>query len=87
MSDFSVSYSEENLARLAEIYAHNGFALVEDVFTTEETEEMKHEMDKIVESLDLEQHPKSIFSTEDQNKVGFCWKVLVLSFWRRFYDF
>jgi hypothetical protein len=71
MSDFSAQYSEENLARVAELYAMNGFVLVEDVFTAQETEEMKLEMDKIVDSLDLERHPKSIFSTENQDKVGF----------------
>ncbi|KAI6175825.1 hypothetical protein M3Y97_00731500 [Aphelenchoides bicaudatus] len=68
MSEFVVEYSETNLARVAEIYDKNGFVLVENVFMEQETEEMKREMDKIVDSLDLESHPKSIFSTEDQNK-------------------
>jgi len=68
MSELAVDYSDGNLSKIAEIYENNGFVLVDNVFNGNETEEMKAEMDKIVGQLNLEQHPKSVFSTEDENK-------------------
>lgn len=69
MSVFSVEYSDANLPRMAEIYAENGYVLVENVFTEKEADEMKTRMDEIVDKLNLDQHPKSVFSTEDHDKV------------------
>jgi hypothetical protein len=69
MSDFCVEYSESNLAKVADLYFKNGFVLVENVFSVDETVEMKKEMDVIIADLNLESSPKSVFSTEDENKV------------------
>lgn len=69
MSEFSVEYVESNLAKIANLYFKNGFVLVENVFSMDESAEMKNEMDVIIANLNLESSPKSIFSTEDENKV------------------
>lgn len=51
------------------MFSDNGYVLVENVFTEQEADEMKTRMGEIVDELNLDQHPKSVFSTEDQDKV------------------
>lgn len=49
----------------------DGFVVLEDVYTSEEIDEMKQEMRKIVDSMDLEGQPKSVFSTYSDDQVSF----------------
>ncbi|RMX45409.1 hypothetical protein pdam_00015714, partial [Pocillopora damicornis] len=52
-----------------EEYEKNGFLVIENFFSLEEVEEMRNAMYDIVEKMNLEDHPKSIFTTgEDQTK-------------------
>lgn len=68
-SAFSVEYSDASLPRMVKMFSDNGYVLVENVFTEQEADEMKTRMGEIVDELNLDQHPKSVFSTEDQDKV------------------
>ncbi|VDN27952.1 unnamed protein product [Cylicostephanus goldi] len=51
-----------------EKFEENGYAVVEDVFTADELNEMKNEIDRVIDGIDLNQHPKSVFSTYDEDK-------------------
>ncbi|CAH3154855.1 unnamed protein product [Pocillopora meandrina] len=52
-----------------EEYKKNGFLVIENFFSLEEVEEMRNAMYDIVEKMNLEDHPKSIFTTgENQTK-------------------
>lgn len=48
-----------------------GYAVVDDVLSAQEIEAMKLEMNKIVDNLDIEKEPKSVFSTYDEDQVDF----------------
>lgn len=66
---FSVEYDGSNLTRIADLYSQNGFVLVDNVFSIDEAVEMKREANKIVDALDLDSAPKSVFTTEDANRA------------------
>uniref|UniRef100_A0A1I7WMY2 Phytanoyl-CoA dioxygenase n=1 Tax=Heterorhabditis bacteriophora TaxID=37862 RepID=A0A1I7WMY2_HETBA len=53
---------------LKERFERNGFVVVEDVFSAEEVDRMKIEMERLVEDIDLSEHSKSIFTTYDEDK-------------------
>lgn len=50
-------------------FEENGYAVVEDVFSEDELAEMKAEIERVIDGVDLDQHPKSVFSTYDEDKV------------------
>lgn len=52
-----------------ELFEKNGYAVVEDVFNETEIQDMKREISKIVDAFDFETIPKSVFSTEEEDKV------------------
>lgn len=47
-----------------EKYKTDGFLVIEGLFSLDEVEEMKQEMHKIVQEMNLDEHPKSIFTTD-----------------------
>ncbi|KAK6055162.1 hypothetical protein COOONC_07334 [Cooperia oncophora] len=49
-------------------FEENGFAVIENVFTDSELTEMKDEIDRVITAIDLKEHPKSVFSTLDEDK-------------------
>ncbi|KAK5978485.1 Phytanoyl-CoA dioxygenase domain-containing protein 1 [Trichostrongylus colubriformis] len=49
-------------------FEENGFAVIENVFTNDELTEMKNEIDRLITEIDLNEHPKSVFSTYDEDK-------------------
>ncbi|KAK6747465.1 hypothetical protein RB195_000580 [Necator americanus] len=49
-------------------FEEHGYAVVEDVFTTEEVMEMKAEIERVIDGIDFDRHPKSVFSTYDEDK-------------------
>ncbi|CAJ0601676.1 unnamed protein product [Cylicocyclus nassatus] len=49
-------------------FEDNGYSVVEDVLTADELNEMKNEIDRIIDEIDFNQHPKSVFSTYDEDK-------------------
>ncbi|KAJ7371308.1 Phytanoyl-CoA dioxygenase domain-containing protein 1 [Desmophyllum pertusum] len=52
-----------------EKYKTDGYLVIEGFFSHDEVEQMKHEMHNIVANMNLEDHPKVIFTTgEDQSK-------------------
>jgi len=55
--------------KLAELFNENGFVVVENVFDEKAVREMQEEMRLIVDGMDPDEHPKSVFSTEDEEKV------------------
>ncbi|KAI6239700.1 hypothetical protein M3Y99_00562800 [Aphelenchoides fujianensis] len=57
-----------NLSELERIFDANGFVLIEDVFTEAEADEMKAEMERIVAGINPEDHPKSVFTTDDEER-------------------
>jgi phosphoribosylformylglycinamidine (FGAM) synthase-like enzyme len=69
MSKFAIEFSKENLPKIQQLYEENGFVLIDGVFTEQEADEMKREMSKIVDNLNLEASPKSVFSTQEEDKV------------------
>lgn len=56
---------------LREKFERDGFVVVENVFNDQEIDEMKKSISKIVNDMDLAEHPKSVFSTYDEDKVIF----------------
>ncbi|WKY05818.1 hypothetical protein Q1695_006209 [Nippostrongylus brasiliensis] len=52
----------------AKHFEENGFAVVENVFTEAELAEMKSEIGRIIDDVNLSEHPKSVFSTYDEDK-------------------
>ncbi|CAD6199245.1 unnamed protein product [Caenorhabditis auriculariae] len=49
-------------------FERDGFAVVDGVFSDEELQKMKDSMAEIVGNMDLAEHPKSVFSTYDEDK-------------------
>lgn len=64
-----VDLKSENFSKLYELFKENGFVRVDNVFTEVELEDMRQAMNKIVDDMKVEEHPKSVFSTYDENKV------------------
>lgn len=65
----SVQYAPENLRRVQELLDRDGFVKIESVFSTNEVHELQREMRQIVDQLDPESQPKSVFTTKDEQKV------------------
>lgn len=63
-----MSVDISDLSKLKEIYAQNGFVLVNNVFSEDEVKGIRNEMEKVVENMDPSQHPKSIFDTYDESR-------------------
>uniref|UniRef100_A0A914W8U7 Phytanoyl-CoA dioxygenase n=1 Tax=Plectus sambesii TaxID=2011161 RepID=A0A914W8U7_9BILA len=51
-----------------ERFDRDGFVLVDGLFTDEEIDRLRTEMDHIVEEMDPTDHPRSIFTTTDEKK-------------------
>ncbi|CAI5448257.1 unnamed protein product [Caenorhabditis angaria] len=56
------------MSSLAEKFDRDGFVVIENVFNDDEILEMKKEIEKIVDGMDLSEHPRSVFSTYDEDK-------------------
>lgn len=57
------------MSGIREKFDKDGFVVIENVFNDQEIAEMKSEISKIVAEMDLSQHPRSVFSTYDEDKV------------------
>ena len=64
-----VDLKSENFSNLYNLYKENGFVRIDGVFTESDLAEMRQAMDKIVDEMNVNEHPKSVFSTYDENKV------------------
>ncbi|KAH7730931.1 Phytanoyl-CoA dioxygenase [Aphelenchoides avenae] len=64
----SVQYTPKNLRRVQELLDRDGFVKIESVFSTNEVHELQREMRQIVDQLDPESQPKSVFTTKDEQK-------------------
>ncbi|KAF1755856.1 hypothetical protein GCK72_012307 [Caenorhabditis remanei] len=53
---------------LCQKFERDGFVVIENVFNDQEIEEMKGAIGKIVDDMNLAEHPKSVFSTYDEDK-------------------
>ena len=62
MADFS---------KIKEQLETNGYAVVKDLFSEAEIEGLKGAMAQIVDGMDPGDHPKSAFTTTDENQVNF----------------
>lgn len=49
-------------------FEKNGFAIIQNFASDEECNELRNEMKKIVNDMKMDEHPVSIFTTEDQEK-------------------
>uniref|UniRef100_A0A158PBT5 Phytanoyl-CoA dioxygenase domain-containing protein 1 n=1 Tax=Angiostrongylus cantonensis TaxID=6313 RepID=A0A158PBT5_ANGCA len=49
-------------------FDNNGYAVIENIYTVEEISEMRNEVDRLVTEIDLDQQPRSVFMTYDENK-------------------
>ncbi|CAI2352342.1 unnamed protein product [Caenorhabditis sp. 36 PRJEB53466] len=56
------------MSKLGEKFERDGFAVIENVFNDQEIQEMRDSISKIVDEMDLSQHPRSVFSTYDEDK-------------------
>ncbi|CAD5221367.1 unnamed protein product [Bursaphelenchus okinawaensis] len=63
-----MSIDISDLSKLKQIYDENGYVLIKNVFSEAECDDMKEEIEKIVDKLDLSQHPKTIFDTYDDQR-------------------
>uniref|UniRef100_A0A915E5T2 Phytanoyl-CoA dioxygenase n=1 Tax=Ditylenchus dipsaci TaxID=166011 RepID=A0A915E5T2_9BILA len=65
----SVDYGSPNFsANLSKLFNEKGYVVVNNVFDEHALTQMQSEMAKIVEQMDPDQHPKSVFSTLDEEK-------------------
>ncbi|KAJ1362870.1 hypothetical protein KIN20_022577 [Parelaphostrongylus tenuis] len=46
----------------------NGYAVIENLYTVDEVSEMKREINRLITEIDLDQQPKSVFLTYDENQ-------------------
>lgn len=53
------------------LFENNGFLRIDNVFNEAEILEMKNEIEKIINKFEPSQHPKSIFTTTEENRVIF----------------
>ncbi|KJH43206.1 Phytanoyl-CoA dioxygenase [Dictyocaulus viviparus] len=51
-----------------EDFHKNGYVVIEDVYSAEELNEMKTEINRLITEIDFDEHPRSIFSTHDENR-------------------
>ena len=59
-------------------FDNNGYGVVEDFLTVEEITRMKAEMRGIVDKMNPEEHPCSVFVTDDPDQVVFILLILIL---------
>ncbi len=52
-------------------YETDGYAVIENFVSDAEVTSLKDEMHRIVEEMNPEDHPRSIFSTHDEKQVRF----------------
>ena len=65
----SVQYASGNIGSAHELLGRDGFVKIENVFSTDEVDELQREMEQIVRQLDPDSQPKSVFTTKDEQKV------------------
>uniref|UniRef100_A0AC34F2S1 Uncharacterized protein n=1 Tax=Panagrolaimus sp. ES5 TaxID=591445 RepID=A0AC34F2S1_9BILA len=58
----------QNISNLHNLFKENGFVRIDGVFDEGELDEMRQAMEKIVDEMNVDEHPKSVFSTYDENK-------------------
>uniref|UniRef100_A0A8R1DTX7 Phytanoyl-CoA dioxygenase domain-containing protein 1 homolog n=1 Tax=Caenorhabditis japonica TaxID=281687 RepID=A0A8R1DTX7_CAEJA len=56
------------MSTLREKFERDGFAVIDNVFDDAEIEEMKTAISRIVDEMELSEHPRSVFSTYDEDK-------------------
>jgi len=69
-TSFRIKYSEDEQmhAEFLAILREYGFVLIEDVFDITETNEMRSEIIRIVENIDVDNNPKVTFNASDEKK-------------------
>ena len=65
-----IDFETSDLSEVATIFSENGFVRIDNVLREEELNELQAEMDKIVDEMNVDEHPKSVFSTYDEEKVN-----------------
>lgn len=63
------AFDMEDLPKIKVSFEKNGFAVVKNVFSASEVEEMREEMMRIIEAMEPEEHPRCVFTTYDEEKV------------------
>uniref|UniRef100_A0A7E4W3Z1 Phytanoyl-CoA dioxygenase n=1 Tax=Panagrellus redivivus TaxID=6233 RepID=A0A7E4W3Z1_PANRE len=63
-----VDINSPNFANVASLFKEHGFVRIDNVFSDDDLQVMRDAMDKIVDGLNVDEHPKSVFSTYDENK-------------------
>lgn len=63
------AFDMEDLPKIKVSFEKNGFAVVKNVFSASEVEEMREEMMRIIEGMEPEEHPRCVFTTYDEEKV------------------
>ena len=64
-----IDFENSDLSELSKIFSEYGFVRIDNVYREDELKELQAEMDRIVDGMNIDEHPKSIFSTYDENKV------------------
>uniref|UniRef100_A0A0M3HMH7 Phytanoyl-CoA dioxygenase domain-containing protein 1 n=1 Tax=Ascaris lumbricoides TaxID=6252 RepID=A0A0M3HMH7_ASCLU len=62
------AFDMEDLPKIKVSFEKNGFAVVKNVFSASEVEEMREEMMRIIEGMEPEEHPRCVFTTYDEEK-------------------
>ncbi|KAE9556501.1 hypothetical protein FO519_000195 [Halicephalobus sp. NKZ332] len=63
-----IDFETSDFSQLPGIFSEFGFVRIDNVFGEKELEEIQKEMDKIVDEMNVDEHPKSVFSTYDEKK-------------------
>jgi phytanoyl-CoA hydroxylase len=63
-----IDIKSQNFTNLNNLFKENGFVRIDGVFEEKELDEMRGAMDKIVDEMNVDEHPKSVFCTNDEKK-------------------
>lgn len=69
LSSLNFSVNFKNLNTLSDIFQEYGFVSIDKVFDNDEIDEMQNESLKIIDNFDPDDHPKTIFTTSDDQQV------------------
>ncbi|KAH7721405.1 Phytanoyl-CoA dioxygenase [Aphelenchoides avenae] len=67
----SVNFAKDDLHRIKPLLAEHGCVLIDDVYTRQETQDMKDAMSRLIDEWDPESREKAVFLTQGKGRKAF----------------